>query len=274
MSSGRREFEGPHGAKLVVEQRGDAGEPTLVWLHGEWGVLPGDAVFEGDVAEGWRLIAPHHPGWGVSTGEAAFPTLQELALAYWWMLDTLGDVTSPVLAGHGLGAALAAEMAAQQPHRVSALLLVAPAGIWDDAIGGADIFSLLPKDVAPMLYADPQGEAAQAHFPPAKDAHDKAMAGVRRVQALAPASRYIFPLPETGIARRLYRLNAPREVPVTVLWGARDGVVPAGLAEHWRAALPQLRVEVLEDVAHMVPVEAPSRLKDELAALRGVAQPA
>lgn len=264
--SGRRTVDGPlDGVRWVVDERGQGNGPVVVWLHSEWGML--DGVEEPRLTDlDARVVVPHLPGWGESTGGEAFQTLVDLAVAMWWLLDELGHDQPVTLAGLGLGGALAAEMAVLAPRRTARLVLVNPAGIWDDAIGGADTFALLPKDITPHLYADVDGDAAAAHFPRAADAHDKAMAGVRRAQVLGPASRYLYPLPDTGIARRLYRLSGQEGVPTDLVWGAGNGVLPVALAERWTELVPHARVLVVEEAAHMLAHEAPERLEEVLLA--------
>lgn len=252
MTTRRVELSGPHpGNTLVVDKIGPDDAPVVVWLHSEWGTYD-DPPFASAVGDRVQTYVFHQPGWGLSTGEDELHTLTDVALAYWWAADELGLSEHVVLAGHGIGAAIAAEMAAQQPARIRQLVLASPFGLWDDEIGGVDFFALLPRDVAPHMYGDPTGPVAASQFPSPKTAHDKGIAGIRRAQTLGPASRYLYPLPDTGIGRRLYRLA---DVPVSLIWGERDGLAPIGLAAHWTAHLPHATVTTVPGAAHMVPYE-------------------
>jgi pimeloyl-ACP methyl ester carboxylesterase len=249
----RRTVDGPfEGVQFVVDEHGQEDGPIVVWLHSEWGVYD-DPPLAADILDSCRVLVIHHPGWGESTGVDHFPSLTDLATAYWWILDQCAGSAPVLLAGHGIGATIAAEMGAQQPERVKSLVLAAPFGIWDDEIGGVDFFALLPKDLMPHMYADTNGAVSQQQFPPTKGAHQKGVAGIRRAQTLGPASRYLYPLPDTGIARRLYRLL---DTDVELVWGRQDGLVPVALAARWQAALPSLRVTVVDAAAHMVPYES------------------
>ncbi|MEO3862338.1 alpha/beta fold hydrolase [Acrocarpospora sp. B8E8] len=248
----RHTFEGPHqGDVTVVDEHGTPGGPVVVYLHSEWGALE-EPPLSGELLDGARVLVAHLPGWGVSTSVRAASSLPDLALTLWWALDRL-EVGAVRLAGHGLGATLAAEMAVAQPARVDALALMAPWGMFDEADPGADMFALLPRDLNPLIYADPEGPVAAAQQPRPADAHETGLAVIRRVQVLGAASNYLFPIPDTGIAERLYRLAG---VPVLLVWGARDGVVPPSLAGLWSDHLPHARSEVVADAAHMVPYES------------------
>lgn len=239
------------GVSIVVDSAGDqASTAVVVWLHSEWGTFDEPPLSE-EVLSRARVLVVHQPGWGVSTGEERLFTLADVALAYWTVLDRLG-VGSALLAGHGIGATVVAEMTVQQPARVRSALLVAPFGLWDDEVGGEDIFALMPKDALPHLYADVDSDLRMRHFPSTNDPHERGLAGIRRAQTLGPASRYLYPLPETGIRDRLYRMA---DVPVELIWGAEDGVVPLAMADQWLSLLPRAGKVVVPNAAHMVAYE-------------------
>ncbi|MFC5750990.1 alpha/beta fold hydrolase [Actinomadura rugatobispora] len=244
---------GPHGdGRIVVQEEGDPSAPVLVFLHSEFGAYDPLPLSEAVLASR-RVLQVHLPGWGVSTCDRPFGSLAEMSLALWWALDALG-VGRVSLFGHGIGGTVAAEMAAGQPQRVRAATLVAPFGMFDEENPGADVFGLLPRDLVPSVYADPRGEVHAAHFPPPADAHEVGLATIRRVQVLGEASNYLFPIPDTGIAARLYRLAG---VPVQLLWGGLDGVVPPELEKLWVEHLPHAESTVLDGVSHMAPYETP-----------------
>lgn len=144
-------------------------------------------------------------------------------------------------------------MGVQQPSRTTALVLATPFGIFDDEHPGVDMFGLMARDVQRHLYADPTGPVALAHNPPSADAYEQGLAAIRRVQTLGAASNYLFPVPDTGIAARLYRVAG---VPTVLLWGGRDGVVPADSARGWTRLLPEATSEVVPEAAHMLPYES------------------
>ncbi len=247
----RHEFEGPmDGVTFVVDESGRPDGPVLVWLHGTWGQV--DDLPIGGAADDARVLSLHLPGWGESDGVESFKTLPDLALGCWWALDQL-DAHDVTLVGHGIGALLGIELAAQQPDRVRAVVAAAPFGMVDERDPGADFFALLPPDLMPHLYADPQGDLPARHFPPPVDAHDKGLSAIRRVVVLGAASRFLFPLPDTGVKRRLYRLAG---TPVDLVFGAQDGLIPAATRDLWSAAMPDAEITVVEDAAHMLPYES------------------
>jgi pimeloyl-ACP methyl ester carboxylesterase len=240
---------------VTIDEAGAGESAPVVWVHGELGHLEdaGSRPLGPRVTSSSRTLMVHLPGFGVSRGVERFDRLDDLAMALWWTLDHCGVDGGAVLAGHGLGAAVVAEMAVQQPSRLHGLLLAAPFGMFRADEPGIDLFGSMPADLMPALYADPTGDVAARHFPKPVDAHDRGLAAIRRVETLGASSRFIFPIPDTGIAARLYRVA---DVPTTLVFGRRDGLVPVSLAEDWRAALPHASVVIVDGAAHMVPYES------------------
>lgn len=247
----RREIvAGPNGSTFAVERAG-SGEAVVVWLHSEFGAFSDPPVAAGALGRG-EVLTLHLPGWGISErGGARIDTLPELGLALWFVLDELG-VGTAVLAGHGIGATIALEMAIQQPQRARAVVAAAPFGIVDASDPGVDMFALLTPDLLPHLYADPDGDLVKHHFPRPADPHERGLAAIRRVEVLGEAGRYLFPLPDTGIENRLYRLAT---TDVHLLWGERDGVVPSAISERWTETLPSAKSSVVPGSAHMLVYE-------------------
>lgn len=263
--SDRIELETPvPGTTVTVDRSGEPDGPTLVWLHSEFGALDG-APSRDLLGEQVDLIEVHLPGFGVSSGGDRFDGIADLASVVWWALEQLG-VDRPAIAGHGLGATLAVEMSIQQPSMVRHLALAAPFGLFDPDDTGVDLFALMPRDLYPHLYANSTSGLISQHFPPPGDAYERGLAAIRRVEVLGSASRYLFPIPDTNVVARAYRLAG---VPTTVWFGDSDGVVPVSLAAAWSAALPGADVRTVAGAAHMLPYEVDGFADELLAAIQG-----
>jgi pimeloyl-ACP methyl ester carboxylesterase len=241
------------GVRFEIDTRGPVGGTSVVWLHGEFGSFTGQSFID-HLGDSVRVFEVQHPGFGRSTGVEQFDSLPDLAIGYWWVFDRL-DLDVVALVGHGFGGALAAEIAAQQPQRVSSLTLISPFGRFRAEDPGVDIFATTTGDVLPALYAEPKGELAVSHYPPAHDGYERGMAQLRRVEVLGATSRFVYPFPETGIARRAYRIA---DIPTEIVWGARDGVLPPALLDDWQAMLPKATITLLAQTAHMAPYEEAS----------------
>jgi pimeloyl-ACP methyl ester carboxylesterase len=55
------------------------------------------------------------------------------------------------------------------------------------------------------------------------------------------------------------RLFLAAGVPVLIVWGARDPIIPAEHGRRAHAAIPGSRLEIFEDVGHLPQLEAPGR---------------
>ncbi len=258
----REVIAGPlNGLNFVVERSGGSAGPTVVFLHSEMGAFGPAPVGEAFQAD-HDVVTLHLPGWGESTGIEHFDNPAEFAVALWWAIE---QITSEpvVLVGHGLGAALAAEMAIMQPKTVRGLVLSNPFGMFDEAYPGVDVFALMPKDVMPHVYADPNGPIMAAHYPAPTDAYERGLQAIRRVEVLGAASRFVFPLPDTNIVKRAYRIA---HLPMTVLFGERDGVVPSEMAHNWSKVFPAATVRTVAGTAHMTPYES-NAVAEEVSAM-------
>jgi pimeloyl-ACP methyl ester carboxylesterase len=97
------------------------------------------------LAEGGRLIAPSHPGFGHSERAAAITTVDDLAYFYLDMMDEL-DLRDTVVVGISLGAWIAAAIAVKSTARMTRLVLGNPVGIKEGDRATRDIRDMTPVE--------------------------------------------------------------------------------------------------------------------------------
>ncbi|MBI5487917.1 MAG: alpha/beta fold hydrolase [Deltaproteobacteria bacterium] len=120
----------------------DAGSgPAVVFVHGAGGNLTHWAHVAPRLVEGNRVVALDLPGCGESEGERGAPLVRRGAEQLGRLLDALG-IEGAAVVGHGLGAAVAVELALRLPSRVTRLALfdaagLAPAPPWSRRAGHA-----------------------------------------------------------------------------------------------------------------------------------------
>ena len=233
----------------------------LLYLHGE-ALKPRWTGFLDLLAKDFCITAPTLPGIPPSTGLEALDDPIDVALAYHDLVRALG-LDRPIVVGHSIGGMFAAEMAAVEPDRLDALVLAAPLGLWDDAHPVADLFALPPWEVMEVLLRDPASPAVEeiASLPSDPQAMEAAL--IERIQAGAACAKFLWPIPERGLRRRLHRIS----VPTLVLWGTDDRLAVPAYGERFRAAIHGARLELVPDCGHMIPYEQPERFA---AAVRGV----
>ncbi|WP_334163333.1 alpha/beta fold hydrolase [Phenylobacterium sp.] len=228
---------------------GGAG-PELVFLHGAGGVTPEDPLLKA-LARDHRVIAPLVPGYGDSEEAPAIRDMLDFTLHTWDVLDALG-VRDPILVGHSMGGMIAAEMAAVQPHDVSRLALIAPAGLWDDDHPIADLFATLPYEMPALLFHD--AAAGAALLTAGRNVEDPGFLQqylVTNARQLGMAGRILFPIPERGLKDRLYRIRAK----TVIVWGDSDRLIPPVYAHAFKKGVAGAELVSIPEAGHMVILE-------------------
>jgi pimeloyl-ACP methyl ester carboxylesterase len=233
------------GRKVAVHRAGQG--PTLVWLHGPHGVRKGDPLIA-ELAERFAVVAPVAPGFNDVDELDDIRDVHDLALHYDDILEALGlDRIS--LVGHSFGAMIAAELAAHVPMRVARLVLISPFGLWRDDHPVTDLFARPYATIDRILWK--AGEPPAWVTDPANFPNDPVEKAVALTQAMTSVAKFIWPIPDKGLRRRLPRVSAR----TLIVFGADDRFVPAIYAEEFAAAIAGARKAVIADAAHMVPYE-------------------
>jgi pyruvate dehydrogenase E2 component (dihydrolipoamide acetyltransferase) len=225
-------------------RHGEGGEP-LVLLHGFGGDL-NNWLFNTEALAADRVVyaldLPGHGGSVKAVGDGDLSVLVDAVRAF---LDSQG-IERAHLAGHSMGGLVAAQLALADPDRVLSLALIAPAGLGEEidreyvegfvsATGRRDL-----KPVLQRLFADP-GLVNRTMVDDVLKY--KRLDGVQ--EALRTLADRLFP--DGRQARTLASDLEAADVPVLVIWGERDAIVPAAHAE---AAPGRAETRVLPDVGH------------------------
>jgi len=252
-------------ARLAIDTlEAGSGEP-LLFLHGAGG-LAWDPYLD-VLSEQRRVIAPYLPGTSKSNDISQVRDLWDLVLAYYDLLDALGVDRADVI-GHSMGGMIACEMAATDPSRVGRLIAIAPAGLFDMNDPMPDIFAMRPAELARRVLVDPTSEMAKMLGAMPDDVDEQVEVLIQRLSTLNAAAKFLWPIPDKGLIRRLPRIKAPTQI----IWGRQDGLIPVSYGETFRRLIPNARLEVLDQASHLVQLERlPDALKLTLQALRGPA---
>lgn len=237
----------------VKEQgTGDA----VLFLHGAGGPM-WDPLLEA-LSRSHRVIMPEHPGFGVSTGNEEIQDIHDLIYYYLDFLDAM-KLDSVSLVGHSLGGMFAAELAAVQPRRVRKLALIAPVGLWNAAYPVLDIFAVTPQEMATAMFHDLEGVAAKGmgNMPdPATQSEAFIEFMVGRSQSMAVTAKYMWPIPNKGLIRRIHRISAP----TLLVWGESDGLAPPQYGKDFQKLIAGSRLELVKEAGHAPQLEQPQRV--------------
>jgi pimeloyl-ACP methyl ester carboxylesterase len=165
----------PLSTELSVLRAGDARGPRLILVHGTPGSASAWADYLIDPPPGVEVLALDRPGFGHSGPAGAMTSLAEQAAAVHALLPD--DGRPVVLLGHSLGGPVVARVAADEPQRIAAIVLLAasldPAledihpmqhvGAW------APVRALLPRAIrnanSELMALKPELEALAAMLP-------------------------------------------------------------------------------------------------------------
>ena len=248
--------------RLRYTAQGEGAE-TVLLVHGFGGDLDNWLFNLDALAAGATVVALDLPGHGPAPAPIPDPSVPGLAAAVLDFMDAAG-VEAAHLVGHSLGGAVALALAADAaPGRVRSLALVCPAGLGPDIDRGyidGFVSSGSRRQLKPVLerlFADP-GLVNRSLVDGVL--RYKRLDGV--TEALAALADGVFP----GGAQAWVAPGAVAglAVPVLVVWGAEDRIVPASHAE--AAAAAGATVEIVEGTGHMVQMEAAPRVNALLAA--------
>jgi len=240
---------------------GGAGEP-LVYFHGAGGITPEDPLLNA-LAKTRHVFAPYLPGYGETEDCPDLRDMLDYTLLGWDLVRAFG-LTDPLLVGHSMGGMIAAEMAAVAPNDVSRLALIAPAGLWLDDHPIPDMFTLLPFELPGYLFHDVEAGTklltAGLKLDDPKFLQDYL---VRNARQLGMAGKLLFPIPERGLAQRLYRITAR----TVIVWGESDRMIPPVYGPAFQAGIAGSRLVNVTAAGHMVTLEKPDAVAEAIASL-------
>ncbi len=224
--------------------------PPLVYLHAAGGPI-WDPFVEG-LCGRYTVYAPHHPGTGETARDSiyAVESLWDLLLIYEELFDALGLGAVPVI-GTSFGGMMACEFAAHRPERVSKMVLLDPVGLWRDDAPVAPYMLMPPDKLVATLYKHLDSPPVQAALKMPDDPKQVAVITADLVWALGATGKFVWPIPDKGLKKRLHRVKAP----TLIVWGEDDALISVVYAKEFAARIPGARVEIIEDCGHVPQVE-------------------
>ena len=257
-----------HGRPVSYVQAGSG--PLLLLIHGIAGSVENWQEVIEPLAQRHTVVAASLPGHGRSAPGGGDYSLGALAAGLRDLLVALGHERA-TLVGHSLGGGIAMQFAYQFPEATERLVLVSSGGL------GPEVSMILRAAALPGAELFIGVTAALGATVGSKLARGLAIVGVRPTADVAEVARGYAALVDrerrTAFLATLrgvvdtggQRVNAgdrlylAEEMPVLIIWGARDPIIPVRHAETAHAAIPGSRLEVFENVGHLPQVEVPGR---------------
>lgn len=232
------------------------------------------------LAQHFRVIAVDLPGYSLVSDVATVPSGDELAAGLDALLENL-DIGAAVVVGHSFGGAVALLTAHHFPVRVTGLALIAPGGF------GKEL-----NPVVPFMKTRAGAATLRALYRPRASRAIERIA--RRVESTGSADGKLriaelmetYDRLRTEQAREQFRTSVRESlalsatidrtqvaitstIPILVLWGREDRVLPPWQAKNVATMLPWSRVHMLDGAGHTPHRSAPATVAREIAEFAG-----
>jgi pimeloyl-ACP methyl ester carboxylesterase len=257
-----------HGREVGYLAGGEG--PVLLLIHGIAGSCENWRDVLEPLARHHTVIAPDLPGHGMSAGGPGDYSVGNLATGLRDLMMLLGH-ERVTLVGHSLGGGVAMQFAYLFPEMVERLVLVSSGGLGPEvspvlraaALPGADLFIAATAGVGQRVGGLLGRGLSAIGMRPAPDLAEVArgyasLAEPRRRKAFLATLRAVVGTEGQRVSAS-DRLYLAEEVPVLLVWGARDPIIPVAHAEDAHSTLPGSRLEVFEEAGHLPQLEAPGR---------------
>ena len=236
--------------QLCSRQCGEGGQP-IVLIHGFGGDLNSWLFNQVPWSSQRAVYSLDLPGHGRSTKEVGDGTLETLVASVRDWLDAV-SLSTVHLVGHSLGGAIALSLALQHPDRVQSCTLIASAGLGTE-IDAQYIRGFVESDRRKQL----KGQLEKLFFDSGlvtRQFVDEALKYKRLDGVRSGLEGIASQLLEGECQRLVLRQHLEQvTVPLSVIWGAEDLIIPQRHAE----GLPDsVSAHVIENSGHMVHMEA------------------
>ena len=282
------DLDGPvHWIEFAESGPGRDGTP-IVFVHGLGGSHLNWCLVGPELAAGRRAVALDLHGFGLTPGTRATSTVQHnTRLLDRFVREVTG--TPVILAGNSMGGLISILQASAAPDNVRGLVLIDPAlplppRVPDRQVGSQFLMYALPglgelyvrsvrsrqppqlavQRLIELCFADP------SRIDPAMFRASIALATERRGQgvragdeAFLAASRSLMRV--AGLRRRYWEMMASVRVPVLLLGGEADRLVPVASIRQAAARNPGWQTVILPGVGHTPQLEVPDAVKGKLA---------
>ena len=266
-----RESRVVHGHRRAFLRAGSG--PAILLIHGIGNNAQTWSSVIGPLAEHSTVIAPDLLGHGDSDKPRGDYSIAGYANGMRDLLSVL-DVERVTVVGHSLGGGVALQFAYQFPERCQRIVLVGSGGLGSElsatlraaTLPGAELVLTGLAGVSGPLRAGLRAVEGFGRLAGWTQARDLAQAGeaLLALRDIEARRAFLRTLRSSVDARgqtvsaldRLYLANA---IPLLVIWGSRDPIVPISHADAVRELVPTARVEVFDGAGHWPHVDDPGR---------------
>jgi len=266
-----------HGDRIAYRAAGDdRGPETLLLIHGMAGSSATWRNVIPKLAANYRVVAPDLLGHGLSAKPRGDYSLGAFAVWLRDLLDQLGIPRATVV-GQSLGGGIAMQFAYQHRDRCDRVVLIGSGGLgpelnWMLRLLSAPGAEFLLPALAPKPVLD-AGNAVRAWLISAGLRSPRGAEIWSAYSSLSDAdSRHAFLRTLRSVVdyrgqavSALNRLHMTAQLPVMLVWGDDDRIIPVAHGHAAHQAVPGSRLEILPGIGHFPHVEAPDQVTELLA---------
>ena len=271
-----------HSVNYVQEGSG----PVLLLIHGMAGAVDTWRSVIAPLANNATVLAVDLPGHGASSPAGGGDySLGALAAFLRDVLSALGHDRA-TLVGHSLGGGIAMQFSYQFPEMTERLVLVSSGGFGLEvnpmlraaSLPGANLFVSLTATATRHVYGFAERLPRPRGAPPGPAFEElirsySSLADSDRRSAFLSTVRNVVGLGGQTV-RAGNRLSLAQGVPVLLVWGAEDPIIPLQHARTAHALLPDSTLVVFDGVGHFPQIEAPQRFVTALTDFCASTEPA
>ena len=261
-----------HGDKLAYRDEG-TGSDTLLLVHGMAGSSATWRYVLPELSSRYRVLAPDMPGHGASDKPRGDYSLGAYAATLRDLLGAL-DVERATVVGQSLGGGVALQLAYQYPRLCERLVLISSGGLGHEVSWMLRLLSAPGSELLLPLLAPPFVRnignsvggwlASKGVRAPSAEETWSAYTSL----ADAPTRRAFLRIlrsvvdPHGQAVSATSRLYLSAAIPMQLIWGERDPIIPLAHARATHAALPESRLNILPGVGHYPHVQEPDAVVD------------
>ncbi len=214
--------------------------PTMLYLHGAGG-SKGWLPFMDQLSDRFTVLAPDHPGFGLSDTPDWLDNMNDLLFFYLDLLEEL-DIRDAHLAGHSMGGWMAAELAVRGTGRFRTLTLISAAGIRVKGVPMGDLFMWNEEEKARKMVFDPALQEQRLNAVLTEEEADIALKNAFTSAKLCWSPRFHNP----DLEKWLHRIK----LPTMIMWGANDPIFPPPYAQAYHGLIDGSEVRIFPECGH------------------------
>jgi pimeloyl-ACP methyl ester carboxylesterase len=107
------------------------------------------------------------------------------------------------------------------------------------------------EEVAKAVFHDPTSPIAKQMLMLPEEEKAQQDAQIRLTWSLACTGKFIWPIPDKGLKKRMHRIKSP----TLLVWGKSDKLVPPVYAQEFQSRIAGSRVELIDQAAHVPQLE-------------------